>query len=216
MDLAALVDALSDPRAYPFAVLQIDVRQTHISVVFLAGPFAYKIKKPVAPGFLDFSTLAKRLYFCEEEVRLNRRLATDIYLGVVPVCTDGASVFVEGAGEAVEWAVKMVRLPEDATLHARLERSEVSFALAEAFARRIAAFHRDAKAGTHIASFEVVSGNMLDVLVQSKPHVSATLSSEVYARVLNLTEEALHHNRGLIEARAARGMTRDCHGDLHL
>jgi aminoglycoside phosphotransferase family enzyme len=128
MQFAALVDALSDPSAYPFAVPQIDVRQTHISVVFLAGPFVYNIKNPVAPGFLDFSTLEKRRHFCGEEVRLNRRLAPHVYLGVMPVSSVGGCVRVEGASEAVEWAVKMVRLPEDATLRARLERGEVGVA----------------------------------------------------------------------------------------
>ena len=78
----------------------MEVRQTHISVVFLAGAFVYKIKKPVAPGFLDFTTLEKRLHFCREEVRLNRRLAPDVYLGVVPVVLTPAGVRVEAEGGA--------------------------------------------------------------------------------------------------------------------
>ena len=85
MDLSALIEALSDPAAYPYPVGAVEVRQTHISAVFLAGPYVYKVKKPVNLGFLDFSTLEKRLHFCEEEVRLNRRLAPHVYLGVVPV-----------------------------------------------------------------------------------------------------------------------------------
>src|SRR5713101_6685887 len=85
MDLARLIEALSDPRAYTHAPEQVSVCQTHISAVFLAGPFAYKIKKPVNLGFVDFSTLKKRKHFCEEEVRLNRRLAPQVYLGVIPI-----------------------------------------------------------------------------------------------------------------------------------
>ena len=88
MDLAQLIEALSDPAAYPDPVGEVEVRQTHISAVFLAGPHVYKVKKPVELGFLDFSTLAKRRHFCEEEVRLNRRLAPEVYLGVVPVTRD--------------------------------------------------------------------------------------------------------------------------------
>src|SRR6266446_8330807 len=106
MDTARLIAHLSDPAAYPHPVDRVVVRQTHISVVFLAGPFAYKVKKPVALGFLDFSTLTRRRHFCEEEVRLNRRLAPHVYLGVVPVTRRGEDVVMEGTGAAVEWAVK--------------------------------------------------------------------------------------------------------------
>ena len=89
MELVPLIKALSDTAAYANPVEKVEVRHTHISVVFLAGPFAYKIKKPVKLGFLDFSALDKRRHFCEEEVRLNRRLAPDVYLGVVPVSRAG-------------------------------------------------------------------------------------------------------------------------------
>src|SRR6516162_6765997 len=125
MELARLIEALSDRAAYPDPVETVDVRHTHISVVFLAGPFAYKIKKPVNLGFLDFSTLEKRRHFCEEEVRLNRRLAPEVYLGVVPVSRTGLAVRMEGPGAAVEWAVKMKRLPEEATLAKRLQHGQV-------------------------------------------------------------------------------------------
>src|SRR4051794_2610360 len=102
-DLPALIAALSRPDAYPYAVRAVEVHQTHISVVFLAGDFVYKLKKPVHLPFLDFSTLELRRHFCAEEVRLNRRLAPDVYLGVVPVSADGR---FEGDGEPIEWAVK--------------------------------------------------------------------------------------------------------------
>src|SRR6266478_3503920 len=107
MELPRLLEALSSPDAYPDPVTAVEVRQTHISAVFLAGPYAYKIKKPVLFDFLDFSTLEKRHHFCAEEVRLNRRLAPDVYLGVVPVTRDGADVRFGGAGEVIDWAVQM-------------------------------------------------------------------------------------------------------------
>src|SRR5947199_1503250 len=105
MDFPRLLAALADPGAYPFPVADVEVRQTHISVVFLAGPYAYKVKKPVSLGFLDFSTLARRRHFCEEEVRLNRRLAPSVYLGVVPLARAGDGLRWEGAGEVIEWGV---------------------------------------------------------------------------------------------------------------
>src|ERR1700740_3685632 len=127
MELSQLILGLSRPEAYPEPVGDIQVRQTHISVVFLAGRFAYKIKKPVNLGFLDFSTLQERRHYCEEEVRLNRRLAPAGYLGVVPIVNrDGYAVIQKSVGQVgdltydegdiVERAVKMRRLPEEATL----------------------------------------------------------------------------------------------------
>src|SRR5215471_16560005 len=140
MELAHLIERLADPAAYPYPVKEVEVHQTHISAVFLAGPYAYKIKKPVNPGFLDFSTPDKRRHFCEEEVRLNRRLAPDVYLGVVPVVQSPAvAVSVEGQGVVVEWAVKMQRLPDSATFLERLRRGEIAVAHVEALARKVAA-----------------------------------------------------------------------------
>src|SRR3954465_14445290 len=121
MNLPALIELLSRPTSYPAPPGSLQVLQTHISVVFLTDQHAYKIKKPVNLGFLDFSTLEKRRHFCDEEVRLNRRLAPDVYLGVVPVTAAG----VEASGEPVEWAVKMRRLPDEATLQQRLLRGEL-------------------------------------------------------------------------------------------
>jgi aminoglycoside phosphotransferase family enzyme/predicted kinase len=219
MELPRLLEALTDPAAYPYPVEAVEVRQTHISAVFLAGPFVYKVKKPVAPGFLDFGTLDKRLHFCREEVRLNRRLAPDVYLGVVPVVQTPAGVRLEAEGELVEWAVKMRRLPDEATLLERLRRGAVDARLVEAVARRIAAFHRGAETDDRIASFgryDAVARNILDLFEQALPRVGDTVSRGVFDRTRALAEEALARLRPLIDARAVRGVTRDCHGDLHL
>src|SRR5690242_11005774 len=121
MNLETRIPRWSRPEAFPQPGGAVEVRHTHISVVFLTIEHVYKVKKSVNLGFLDFSTLAKRRHYCEEEVRLNRRLAPDVYLGVVPVTAAG----FEMPGEPVEYAVKMRRLPEDATLHKRLLRGEV-------------------------------------------------------------------------------------------
>lgn len=216
MDLPRLIEALADPAAYPHPVDRVEVRQTHISAVFLAGPVVYKVKKPVAPGFLDFTTLDKRLHACREEVRLNRRLAPDVYLGVVPVVRTPAGVRLEAEGEAVEWAVKMRRLPDDATLLESLRRGDVDARLIETVARRIAAFHRTAETDERIAAFgrsDAVGRNVLDVYDQAAPRLAGW---SVFARARGLAADALARLRPVLDARAARGMTRDCHGDLHL
>src|SRR5206468_3356575 len=145
LDLSILIETLSRSEAYPHPTGAIEVHQTHISAVFLAGPFAYKIKKPVNLGFLDFSTLERRKHFCEEEVRLNRRLAPQVYLGVVPITSEPAAqprngnkmcLHVGGPGPVVEWAVQMKRLRSDATLESRLGRGEVTFEQIRTLAQR--------------------------------------------------------------------------------
>jgi aminoglycoside phosphotransferase family enzyme/predicted kinase len=219
MDIAALIAGLSNPRAYPVPVDRVEVRQTHISVVFLAGEFVYKVKKPVNLGFVDFSTPEKRRRDCDEEVRLNRRLAGPVYLGVVPISRAGDRFAVERPGEPVEWAVKMRRLPDEATLLSRLRRGEVDVPLMETLARRIAAFHASAAAGDQIAAFgrfETVAGNAWENLTQSAPLVGITVSQPVHDRLRRLTDEWLDRLHPLIDGRANRGVPRDTHGDLHL
>ena len=219
MDLVHLIQALSKPSAYPDLVGEVEVRHTHISVVFLAGAYAYKIKKPVTLGFLDFSTLERRRHFCDEEVRLNRRLARNVYRGVVPVARIGTTVEMEAPGEVVEWAVKMERLPEAATLQSRLHRGEVRPEVVESLGRKVAGFHAVAEAGEQISlfgRFDSVARNARENFDQSAPQVGVTVGGTVYARLRSLTEEALTRLRPLIERRADRGVPRDTHGDLHL
>ncbi|QJW98834.1 bifunctional aminoglycoside phosphotransferase/ATP-binding protein [Frigoriglobus tundricola] len=212
MELGKLIDALRDAAA--------DVVQTHISVVVLTGDLVYKLKKPVNLGFLDFSTLERRKRFCEEEVRLNRRLAPTVYLGVVPVARGaGGRVRFEGEGEVLEWAVKMRRLPAGASFLERLQGDDLPPALLEAFAVRLAEFHRRAEAGPRVAEsgrHEVVARNARDNFVQSAAQIGVTVSRTLFDRLHGATEAALERLRPLIEARAARGVPRDTHGDLHL
>ncbi len=219
MELAHLIETLSDAAVYPHSVERVVVRQTHISVVFLAGEYAYKLKKPINLGFLDFSTLERRRCFCEEEVRLNRRLAPEVYLGVVPVSHTALGIKMEALGDVVEWAVKMKRLPEEATLQQRLQRGQVGVGLLKALARKVASFHAQAEAGEHIAAFghfDVVARNARENFDQAALQVGTTLSRAVWERLRAQTEAALARLRPLIEARANRGVPRDIHGDLHL
>lgn len=219
MELTELIAALSQPAAYSMPVGRIEVRQTHISVVFLTETLVYKIKKPVSLGFLDFSTLEKRKHFCEEEVRLNRRLAPGVYQGVAPVVPTVQGLRFGAAGDAVEWAVQMARLPDAATLQKRLWRGELDAKLIEMVARRIAGFHAQAERSERIASFgrfDVVAGNARENFEQSAPLVGAAVSRAVYERLRELTEAELQRLRPLIEQRAERGVVCDTHGDLHL
>lgn len=219
MDLKQLIEGLRQPKAFLEAVTEVEVLQTHISVVFLAGSLAFKIKKPVNLGFLDFTTLDRRRHYCEEEVRLNRRLAPSVYLGVVPVTEAEDGLRFDGMGQIIEWAVKMVRLPESATLLKRLESGEVDRDLITNVAQRIAHFHREAQSGKQISAFgrfEGISRNALENFVQSASQIGTTISQSVFDRLRELTEESLSRGRLLIEARARAQVPRDTHGDLHL
>jgi aminoglycoside phosphotransferase family enzyme len=219
MELARLIKALCNPEAYPEPPGGVLVRQTHISVVFLAGRHAYKINKPVDLGFLDFSTLEARHHFCAEEVRLNRRLAPAVYRGVVPVTRGGEGLRFGGEGEAVEWAVQMERLPEEATLLNRLRRRELDASQIDRLAQRIAAFHAVAETSPRITSFtrfDAIAGNCLDNLDVPPADVDNLVRRPILERLRARTEETLARLRPRIESRAARGIPRDTHGDLRL
>ena len=221
--LSELIAQLSQPHAYPHPAPSIEVHQTHISVVFLAGDFAYKVKKPVNFGFLDFSTLERRKHFCDQEVRLNRRLAPQVYLGVVPITIQADQLRMGTADsppdQVVEWAVQMKRLPGEATLENHLLHGNVQPFLLRTLAERLACFHREAERNVHIASFgrfDVVAQNARENFKQTEPHVGVTVSATVYERIRSLTESHLQTHQSLIEARARRGVPCDTHGDLRL
>ncbi len=215
MELSRLIEELSRPSAYAEMPFEVRICQTHISVVFLAGDFAYKIKKPVALSFLDFSTLEARRHFCQEEVRLNRRLAPGVYRGVVPVTRRGNGLYCGGEGEAVEWAVRMERLPEEATFLARLRRKRLDTGAVEGLARRLAAFHAAAEGSPHISSFatfDAIVSNACDAL--DVPGYEGDRS--VLEHLRRQMQVILERARPLLESRAARGVPRDGHGDLRL
>jgi aminoglycoside phosphotransferase family enzyme/predicted kinase len=219
MELEPMIEALSNPSAYERKTDRVEVRQTHISVVFLVGPLAYKIKKPLRLSFLDYSTLERRRHFCDEEVRLNRRLAPQVYRGVVAVTQDGSQLRMEGSGEVVEWAVKMERLPEQATLRAILDRGEVGAGQIEGLGRRIANFHARAERNeriTELSRFENVARLAQANFTESAGHVGSTLSARVFHRLSSLNESALAALKPWIEERVQRRIPCDTHGDLRL
>lgn len=218
-DITATFAELAVPQAYPFAVDHVEVRQTHISAVFLAGPFAYKLKKPVKLPFLDFSTLERRRFFCDEEVRINRRLAPDVYLGVVPVCDGDKGLCFEQTGPALDWAVKMVRLPDDAAMAARLKSDTLTPSDVARLAERIARFHAEAPRAETVSTFgrfAAIAHNIRDNLDAAEQQIGRLLTPRVYLRLRHATDEMLAALRELIDRRRASGFSRELHGDLHL
>ena len=136
-----LITGLIEPTAYQHKVSSVNVLETHISWVLLTGHYAYKIKKPVDFGFLDFSTLEKRHFFCHEEIRLNRRLAPDLYLEVVPITGTLEQPKMGEMGKIIDYAVKMLQFPAGLTLNKRAESGQLSLIEIDQLANLIANFH---------------------------------------------------------------------------
>ncbi len=208
--------SLMNPAAYPHPVRDVRHLATHISDVFLTGPFAYKIKKPVDLKFLDFSTLEKRRYYCEQEVILNRRLAPDIYLGVVPITRDGETYHVEGEGDVVEYAVKMVQFGQEGLLDAMAERGEVRRAHILDLAEQVARFHQSAERADAFGTPEVVGENVLRNFEQTAKYQGVVVSPERFSRLKETSEDFLKRKAALFHRRIKSGSIRVCHGDLHL
>jgi len=211
--------ALMNKGAYPESTDRIELVQTHISLVFLTDNHVYKIKKPVNFGFLDFSTVEKRKYYCEREMELNRRLAPDIYLAVLPVTVDNGDVVIGGKGRIIEYAVKMRRLPMEYLMIRLLRDNQLSSEMVERVARRIALFHAEAEGSSQIDKFgstEIIRNNTDENFAQTQKYVGKSITKSQYDVIRAFTEDYLNNRSDLFQKRVAEGKIKDCHGDLHL
>jgi len=213
-----LISALLRPACYPHATDKIERLETHISWVFLAGPYAYKLKKPVALEFLDFSTLEARRHHCEEELRLNRRLAPDLYLDVVEICGSHDAPRVGGEGPVIEYAVRMRRFAQEALASQVLARGDLTPQLVTGLASRIARFHGSlipAQAEPY-GTPESVLHNAVQNFEQIERLLDKRVDRETPQVIHEWTEREFWSIYGDIRNRRALGMVRECHGDLHL
>lgn len=218
-DLPDLIAALLSPQSYAHSVTQVSLVQTHISWVLLADDFAYKIKKPLKLAFLDFSTLALRHARCCDELRLNQRFAPDIYLDVIPITSGAAGWQFGGAGEPLEWAVKMRRFDEAGRLDRICDRGELLPAHLSGLAQTLVVFHQSADvapAGSPYGCAELITSQAQDNftdLLRLSPR------AEVQTRLLALqhwTQTQANQLASLMQTRQRSGWVRECHGDLHL
>jgi len=217
-ELAELVvNSMATPAAYNIKVLDVAHHETHISHVFLAGQFAYKIKKPIKTDFLDFTTLEKRKHYCDEEFRLDQRYAKDLYIGVVPITMEDGRVCVEGCGKPIDYAVKLSRFPDDALLSRRLEKGLVSESEVGELAETIASFHATARHCDQYQALRVpalVSTNLQEIaggLRKDSPHQIDVMLVELYRWSKSYFSK---HEQEFI-SRSQNGYVRECHGDLH-
>ena len=215
--LAEVLASLARPGAYPHPVDGVTVIQTHVSVIFLAGPFAYKVKKPVHFDFLDAHTLEGRAAMCAQEVALNRRLSPDLYLGVVPITRGPQGLTIGGSGAAVEYVVQMRRLPEERMMDRLLQARVLTREMVEQVADALAPFHAGADAGPRVAAFgtpEAVRTLWDEHFAQVTPFLGKTLTpiQDGYLRAVSAAWTV--RKRRQLEERVAQGRIRDGHGDL--
>jgi aminoglycoside phosphotransferase family enzyme/predicted kinase len=213
-----LVESLLRPEAYPDPVSHVELVETYISYLFLTGRYVYKVKKPVDYGFLDFTTLDQRRCYCHQEVKLNRRLSPEVYLGVVEIREQDGQYAIDGPGPTVEYAVKMLQLPRQRAMNALLREGKVSEDDIRRLAAKIADFHRRAETSPEITrqgGLEVVRQNVEENFSQTEKFVGTCLSSDAFDDLAAYSRAFLEVKEGLLRRRAREGCIRDCHGDLH-
>jgi aminoglycoside phosphotransferase family enzyme/predicted kinase len=204
---------------YPPPAAAVQLIQTHISYVLLTGEFAYKVKKPLNFGFLDYSTLDARKHFSEEELRLNQRGAAEIYLEVVPITQTGDRYQLGGSGEVVEYAVKMRQFPQDTLLTNLFERGELTPELLQKLAQVIAEFHAKTTTNDYIRSFgEVAQVRQAfdENFEQTEQYIGGPQTQQQFDETKVYCDRFFAEQEPLFKQRIATDRIRECHGDLHL
>ncbi len=217
--LPPLITALLQPARYPHPVEDVELVQTHISWVLLAGEFAYKIKKPVTLPFLDFGTLERRRTCCEDELRLNRRFAPDLYLEVVPITGTPETPHWGGSGEVIDYAVKMRRFDEAQRLDHVCERAELTPEHLSDMAQGLVRFHDAAAVAPPASRFGTPQRALAPALDNFRLTAPLLPDAALQARLDALrhwTEAQFETLAPLMQARREQGFVRECHGDLHL
>jgi len=210
--------ALMNPRAYPGQPEKIDLMQTQMSFIFLAGDYVYKMKKPVNLGYLDYTTLEQRRFFCQKEVELNQRLCPEAYLEMVSITRRGDRISVKGDGEIIDYAVKMRYLPQEAMLDVLLGKNQVTGEMMRRVAQKVADFHQRAATSAEIGTFgslEAIKVNTDENFDQTEKYIGNTITRETFDRIKNYTDNFVEKNADLFRRRVSEGKIKDCHGDLH-
>lgn len=207
-----------EPRLYGRGVRRVRMLQTHTSWVFLTGDYAYKVKKPVNFGFLDYTTLMARQFFCHEEFRLNQQLSPDIYVAVEPICDVRGRLRLGGKGRPIDYCLKMKQLPQSALMTEQLRQGRVTFEHIAAIAQTIARFHAQAERGRQVGQYgssETIRLNWDENFAQTVEFRGKTISGPGFDEVKRRVERFIVANRNLFRRRREAGFVRRCHGDLH-
>ncbi|MBC8501434.1 MAG: AAA family ATPase [DPANN group archaeon] len=218
--MKTLVKILSNPKIYMEKPKNVRIIQTHISVVCLTGFYVYKFKKPVDFGFLDFTTLKKRKFYCEEELRLNRRLSPEIYLGIVELRYDkkNNSFNINGKGELVNYGIKMKEFAQDKILKNLLEKRKLTSKHITQISNILVDFYKKAKTDRRISSYgsaKAFKVNTDENFEQTKSMIGKTITKEQFDLIKEKTNKFYEKNNWLFEKRIKEGKIKECHGDLH-
>jgi aminoglycoside phosphotransferase family enzyme len=218
--MTSIIDDLQMPDSLPDMTENVHVVQTHISMVFVADAFVYKVKKPVNFGFLDFSTLEKRRYYCHQEVKLNNRLSKGIYLDVLPIRFDGRRhILGQTSGEVVEYAVKMRRIPDAKLMKSLFDKDALTRDHLKKIAGVLARFHRETLRSPEIDQFgsiERFKVNSDENFAQVQKYIGTSIQENVFKTLKGWTEDFYEKFREVFSRRIGQGRIRDCHGDLHM
>lgn len=212
------VRELLEPGFYGLGIRRVRLIQTHTSWVFIAGRFAYKVKKPVNFGFLDYTTLSARRFFCHEELRLNRQLAPELYLEVLPITEEQGRLRLGGKGRVIDYCVKMRALPQSTIMTEQLKKGRVTFEQIDELARLVARFHEQAERGAEISRYgssEIIRLNWDENFAQTLDFIGRTISRPVFDEIRRRVTEFITRQRELFRQRRRQGFVRRCHGDLH-
>ena len=210
---------LLKPSCYRHPVSNIDLIETHISWVILTGEFAYKIKKPVNFGFLDFSTLDKRRDCCAQELRLNRRLAPELYLDVVEITGSFDNPVVSGQGDVIEYAVKMLQFAQHAQLDHMLAAGGLTVNHMDAIACMVADFHRAVEVATESMPYgnsDVVYQPVEENFIQIRQHIDTAPYADTLDSLQHWSKSEFTRLEHVFKQRKRDGFVRECHGDMHL
>jgi aminoglycoside phosphotransferase family enzyme/predicted kinase len=214
-----LVKFLTSPLSYAHRPLEVRSIQTHISWVFIASPFVFKVKKALDLGFLDFHSLEKRHHFCQRELALNRRLAPEVYLEVLPIYKNDRGFSFHSDGEIVEYTLKMKELPHGWFLSELLSKGAVSEAEVGRIIARLQRFYDSETPTAEIEQWgrpEKLRISTDENFEQVQPFVGKTISRAAFEAVRHFTNSFYATNQRLFDERIAQRRVRDCHGDLHL
>jgi len=215
---SSIIEALLKPEPYPHRPSEIKLVQTQMSFIFLTGEYVYKVKKPVDLGYLDYTTLEKRRFFCHQELELNRRLCPDAYLDVIAITRDKEGMHIEGKGKAIEYAVKMRQLPQRRMMDALLVQNQVTSKMVTRVAEKLADFHQKAETNSKIAAFgklDVIHQNTDENFSQTEKYIDISMPRSQYERIKKYTNDFIHNNSTLFAKRVNEKRIKDCHGDLH-
>lgn len=220
MSQEKLIQRMQQANFYHHPVKEpIKIIQTHCSIVFLTGNYAYKMKKIVDFGFLDYSTLAKRQHFLSVELEMNKQIAPDLYLEVLPIYEENNNFYWQEQGQIKEYVLKMNQFPQENLLLNIYQQGNLTSQHMKELGKLVAKFHQNTVTNEYITSFgtpEKIGESISQNYEQTQKYIGIAQNQEQYEQTKTFTDIFLHNYRDVLEKRQTDHKIKECHGDLHL